>query len=62
MGKYIIKNTDDKEVSTDILKLHYGILWETMLDRLTPRPDGYLLRIKRKGKRYRIFREPFEEK
>jgi len=59
MENYIVKNVDDKEVSIDILKLHYGRLWETALDRLTPRPDGYLFRIKHKGERFRIFREPF---
>ncbi len=59
MRKYIVMDTDDKEVSDNILKLHFGSLWKSTLNRLTPRPDGYLLRIKHKGERYRVFREPF---
>ncbi len=62
MGKYIVKDTGDKEISIDILKLRYGRLWEAALDRLTPRPDGYLTRIKHKGEKFRIFREPFGDK
>ncbi len=57
MTTYEIKTEEDHEVGVEILKLYYGNLWESILDRIHHKSDGHLFTINRHGDRFRIYRK-----
>ena len=54
---YEVMCENGKPVGTDILQLYYGETWEPILDRLTHRFDGYLMKIHHQGYCYKVYRK-----
>lgn len=56
MIRYEIRSDDGQRVSSKILERFYGATWQSILDRLHHRHDGYLFRIYDKYRQFRIYR------
>ncbi len=59
MGEYEIKNIDDPKKADEILKIFYGNMWPSVLDRLPVSPDGYIMTIFYEGKKLKIYNRKF---
>jgi hypothetical protein len=57
MGCYEVRNETNKDVGIDILFTFYGTLWESVMDRLNNRCDGFILTIQHRGNIYRVYRK-----
>jgi hypothetical protein len=57
MSDYRVWNESGLEVCTGILRLFYGKLWRSILDRLDHRFDGYLRSLYCWGEEFRIYRD-----
>ncbi len=57
MEKYEIKNEDGEKVGKDILVLHYGGSWESVLDRLGHSPNGHVITIHHHGNAFKVYRQ-----
>lgn len=56
MGRYQVTNKAGMEVCTGILQLFYGDLWESTMDRIEHRFDGYVRSLFFRGSEYRVYR------
>jgi hypothetical protein len=59
MEKYKIENIKSKDEEERILRIHYGNLWESALDRLSHQPNGYIMTIHHKDNKFKIYRKLF---
>ena len=56
MSRYEVKNEYGMEVCSGVLRLFFGNLWESTLDRMDHQMDGYLRSLHHKGLEYRVYR------
>ena len=56
MIRYEIRNQNGRLVDINILKRFYGSTWQSILDRLYHRHDGFLLSIHERERELRIYR------
>ncbi len=59
MKRYEVENFKKKNEGEKILRTHYGNLWESVLDRLSHQPNGYIMTIHHKDNKYKIYRKLF---
>ncbi len=52
-----ILNEKDKDVGTKILELFYGTYWKFIVERMTPRPDGLVMKFQHEGHQFRVYRQ-----
>lgn len=56
MNRYTVRNEIGMEVCTGILQMFFGNLWESAMDRLEQRVDGYIRSLHFHGQEYRVYR------
>ena len=61
MNGYFVRNPAGLEVCKGILQMFYGNLWETTLDRMDTRFDGYVQSLYFAGEEYRVYRRKHTE-
>ena len=56
MREYKIINDNNGEDDFNILPVHFGRLWESILNRLGSQYDGYVMTIHHQHRPYKIYR------
>lgn len=56
MREYKIINDNNGEDDFKILPIHFGRLWESILNRLGSQYDGYVMTIHHQHRPYKIYR------
>lgn len=59
--EYDVKNENGDSIGVAILKLYYGDLWESAMDRLIHKIDGHLFSISYEGACYNVYRNVAQE-
>jgi hypothetical protein len=57
MEKYLITNEYGQKIEPDILTTYFGSLWQSILDRLPPGFDGFLMSFSIEGQKISVYRD-----